>query len=104
MNIADLFGSWFKSVPSKQRSHVLLGVAAVCWALWLSRNDVVFNRSKSNSCLQVIFRGSFWIRSWSILSKEEEKEILIEGSRRLELAALEILNRTGWNGLKKIKA
>jgi hypothetical protein len=39
----------------KQRNQVLIGVAVFCWALWLS--------------------GTFWIRSWSLLSKEEERSI-----------------------------
>jgi hypothetical protein len=32
---------------------VLVGVAAFCWAVWLRRNEVVFQRSNFNSILQV---------------------------------------------------
>jgi hypothetical protein len=32
---------------------VLLGVAVFCWALWLSENDVAFQRPKPSSFLQV---------------------------------------------------
>jgi hypothetical protein len=71
---------------------VLLGVAAVCWAIWLCRNNVVFQRSKPNSCLQVIFRSAFWIRSSSILSKEEDKTNLLIGSRRLETMSSEVFD------------
>jgi hypothetical protein len=82
---------------------VLVGVAAFCWALWLSRNDVVFHKSKSITILQVMFRGTFWIRSWSILSNEEDGLVLKEGSRWLETIALEFFNKSGWNVLKRIK-
>jgi hypothetical protein len=82
---------------------VLLGVAVVCWAIWLGKNNVVFQRSKTDSCLQVIFRSVFWIRNWSILSKEEDKSSLLIGSRRLsEMAALEIFNNYGSNALRRI--
>jgi hypothetical protein len=64
---------------------------------WLSRNEVVFNRLNSKLCLHVIFRDAFWIRSWYVLSKEEEKKNLKEGSRRLETTSLEAFNKPGWN-------
>jgi hypothetical protein len=36
---------------------VLIGMTAFCWALWISRNDSVFQKSQYKSILQVIFRG-----------------------------------------------
>jgi hypothetical protein len=103
VNTANRFGSWLKSFTRKQRSQVLIGVAALCWALWLNSNEVVFQRSKSKSILQVLFRGTYWIRSWSILSKEEEVNNLKEGCRQLQTAALDFINRAGWNVLRRIK-
>jgi hypothetical protein len=101
-SINDIFGAWIKSFSVKQRKHVLLGVAAVCWAIWLSRNDSVFQRSKPCSCLLVIFKSAFWIRSWSILTKEQERRCLMVGSRCLETTALEIFNKFCWNSLRRI--
>jgi predicted secreted Zn-dependent protease len=100
---ANLFGPWLARFPHKQKALVLIGIAAFCWALWLSRNDMVFQKSKSKSFLQVVFRGTYWIRSWSILSKEEGQEKLKIGCRWLETIALEIFNRSGWNMLKRIQ-
>jgi hypothetical protein len=51
-------------------------MTALCWALWISMNDLVFHKSQYKSILQVIFRGKFWIRSWSVLSKEDGRTIL----------------------------
>jgi hypothetical protein len=65
-NTANLFGPWLRSFSHKQRDLVIVGVAAFCWVLWLSRNDVIFQKSKSKSILQAMFRGTLWIRSWSI--------------------------------------
>jgi hypothetical protein len=91
-----------QSFSAKQRKHVLIGIAAICWAIWLSRNNSIFQRSKPCSCMQVIFKSAFWIRSWSILTKEEEQRCLLFGSRCLETMALEIFNKFGWNSLRRI--
>jgi hypothetical protein len=99
----NLLGPWLASFPHKQRTLVLVGIAAFCWALWLCRNDVVFQKSKSKSFLQVMFRGTYWIRSWSILSKEEGKKNLREGCRWLEIVAMELFKRSGWNTVKRIQ-
>jgi hypothetical protein len=99
----NLFGTWLRGFEKKQRNMVLLGVAAFRWALWLSRNEVVFQRSKPLSFLQVMFKGIYWIRSWSILSKEEDKLVLTVGCHQLEIAALDFFNRNGWNTLKRIQ-
>jgi hypothetical protein len=56
-NFANLVGPWLRGFSHKQKALVTVGVAAFCWALWLSRNDVVFQKSKSKSILQVMFRG-----------------------------------------------
>jgi hypothetical protein len=36
---------------------VLIDLAAVCWALWISRNDLVFQKSQCKSILQVFLGG-----------------------------------------------
>jgi hypothetical protein len=65
--------------------------------MWKYRNDIVFKKSKFNSILQVIFRGAYWLRFWAQLQhKEQAKDTLITMSRKLEVVALQIINR-GWN-------
>jgi hypothetical protein len=48
-NTANLFGPWLRSFSRKQRALVLIGVAVFCWALWLGRNEMVFQKSKFKS-------------------------------------------------------
>jgi hypothetical protein len=102
-NTANLFGPWLRSFSQKQRALALIGVTAFCWAFWFSRNEVVFQKSKSKSFLQVMFRGTFWIRGWSILSREEGINTLKEGCHWLETIALEFFKGSGWNVLKRIQ-
>ena len=50
-----------RSIGHKIRDLIWVGVAAVCWAIWRCRNDIIFNKCKVNSILQVI-RGMYWLR------------------------------------------
>jgi len=52
--------------------------------------------------LQVIFRGTFWARKWSQLSKEEEKNFIIKNCSILEKAIMELFAKTGWNFRRRI--
>jgi hypothetical protein len=52
--------------------------------------------------LQVIFRGAFWIRSWSILTKEEKRSYLLLGSLFSEMTTLEIFSKFGWNMSRRL--
>jgi hypothetical protein len=49
-----------------------------------------------------MFRRTHWIRSWAILSKEEGRIILREGCRWVEIVAMEIFHKSGWNALGRI--
>jgi hypothetical protein len=102
-SVEHLFGPWINSFPPKLRKQIMIGVAAMCWALWLCRNDVVFQRSKPNYCLQVIFRGTYWIRSWALLSKEKEKDELKGGCRRLEIVCMDFFAKSGWNVMRRLQ-
>jgi hypothetical protein len=51
---------------------------------------------KTNSIMQVIFRGAYWLRSLAQLQRDEQaKDALTLMSKKLKIIALEISNR-GW--------
>jgi hypothetical protein len=52
MRNLKLPGAMYPTVPGML---VLVGVAAFCWAIWISRNDIVFHKSHYLSILQVMF-------------------------------------------------
>jgi hypothetical protein len=103
VSFAHLLGSWVRSFPAKIRNQCLVGLAALLWALWLNRNEAVFQNSFANSFVQVIFRGTYWTRCWSLLSKEEEKVTLKEKCRRLEVTSMEIFRNFGWNSKLRLQ-
>jgi hypothetical protein len=87
-----MFSSWLKSFHSSVRKKMLIGVAAVCWSLWFTRNDVVFQRTNPKSFfLHVVFKA----RSWTILSKEKAKVQLRDGAHVLEVQTLSFFSKAG---------
>nr|TKV98887.1 hypothetical protein SEVIR_8G003700v2 [Setaria viridis] len=57
---------------------------------------------KATVLKQVIFRGTYWIRAWAVLSKEEEKNEMKKNCSRLEGTALEFFTKYGWNFRRRI--
>jgi hypothetical protein len=75
---------------------IWVGTNALCGDIWRCRNDVIFKKMKTNSIMQVIFRGAYWLRSLAQLQRDEQaKDALTLMSKKLKIIALEISNR-GW--------
>ena len=103
-NVTNMLGSWLRSFSVKLRKQLLVGAVALCWAIWLCRNDAIFCRSTPNSYLQVIFRGTFWARRWSLLSKKEEMNFITKNCGRMEGVMLEFFAKQGWNFRRRIES
>lgn len=100
--VSDMFGGWVQQGGSTN-SLFLLGAAGFCWALWLHRNDVVFEKSRPKSFLQVLFRGIHWIRYWAKLQQNEDQaQLITEGCRRMETLALQLFASHGWSHVARI--
>jgi RsiW-degrading membrane proteinase PrsW (M82 family) len=97
-----MFGNWLNNQHKDVKHLIWVGVAAICWAIWKCRNDIVFKKTKFNSILQVIFKGAYWLRFWAQLQREEQaKDILIAMSRKLEAIALQFANGE-WNNIYRL--
>jgi hypothetical protein len=53
-NVAHMFSSWLNGVDKTIKHQILVGVCALCWALWLSQNNIVFDKTKG-----IIFYAGF---------------------------------------------
>ena len=95
-SISYLFGNWLVGINRKLMYLLLVGASALCLAIWLSRNDVVFDKVRVSSAMQVIFKGTHWFRFWSLLQREEDRPILQDMARRLETSVMEIYANHGW--------
>jgi hypothetical protein len=68
------------------------------WSIWLCRNDAAFNFKPILSILHVIFRGTYWLRLWRLLQKQEaHKEILVL------CQALKMVVKHGWRFNARLK-
>jgi hypothetical protein len=101
-NIYNLFGNWLKDIPKKDLIQIRVGVCAVIWTMWNTRNNFIFNKPKTNSFLQVIPMVTHWIRTWSYLQQEEQWGEMDSEYNRLEMVARDLFNRCGWRLHKRI--
>jgi hypothetical protein len=63
--------------------------------IWLCQNDVIFNNKLVSTPMQVVFRGTHWIRQWSVLQKEENMIQIKWGCRALETTMMQIFSYNG---------
>uniref|UniRef100_A0A0A9C821 Uncharacterized protein n=1 Tax=Arundo donax TaxID=35708 RepID=A0A0A9C821_ARUDO len=52
--------------------------------------------------MQVLFRGTYWFRYWSLLQKEEGRPFIKDVCRRLEITVMEIFTNHGWRSSDRI--
>jgi hypothetical protein len=57
-NITNMVGNWLNGLNKKDKDHIRIGISAIYWSIWTSRNDIVFNKQKGTNFLQVILRAS----------------------------------------------
>ena len=95
-SVRHAFGNWLLGVSSKTKNLLITGVSAVCWAIWISRNDLVFHNKTMLTYLQVLFRATHWLRTWAQLHREEDGSRIKQVCQRLETAAIQIFAHHGW--------
>jgi hypothetical protein len=73
-------------VDMELKSKIWFGACTICWAIWLCRNEVIFYNALVPTPMQVIFRGTYWMRQWALLIKEDPRAQVKLGCRQLEMA------------------
>ena len=71
LNVKDCFGGWINKFNKEDKKMVMIGVSALFWAIWKSRNTIVFERKRINDPLQIIKLMVRWLLDWSILQTKE---------------------------------
>ncbi len=85
VSVSHIFDGWLLGVDKKMSKLILVGAFAICWAIWLSRNNIVFNKSPSFFYMLVIFRATYWLRFWAQLQRcEDDEEFLKVACRKLK--------------------
>jgi hypothetical protein len=82
-----------------------VGAATLYWALWTSRNDMVFDNSLMKTYMQVLYRGTYWLRLWVRLQKHEElAKQIVDACKALELVVMQVFAAHGWRFCNRITA
>jgi hypothetical protein len=53
-SVVHLFNGWVNSAGPQLRKFLLIGASALWWAMWTSKNDIVFN-SPLKTDMQILF-------------------------------------------------
>lgn len=100
--INSIFTTWLNEVDVRVSKLIRIGICALLWAIWNTRNNIIFNGKKFNNFLQVIFRTTSWIRTWSLLNHVDSRDIIAIGCNQWEMAARVIFNRFGWSASNRL--
>ena len=96
-SIDDLFNRWSKMASNDNNSLLLTAASALCWAVWITRNEVVFDKCRPKSLLQLLFKGTHWLRQWARLQRcDDRQDQLILAGQHLETSALHFFGSNGW--------
>jgi hypothetical protein len=98
-NITNIFGNWLKRISKNDLIQIRVGVCAIIWAIWNTRNDWVFNK------LNFFFLAGYpiishWIHMWSFLQQEEQREAMDSGCNCMdcmETVVRDLFNRCDWS-------
>jgi hypothetical protein len=58
-SVTHLFNEWANGLGLRVKKFFLIGASAICWALWTSRNDLVFDKCPMKTYMQVLYRGTY---------------------------------------------
>jgi hypothetical protein len=95
-NTKHVFGGWIQRMNGKDRKLLLVRMGAMFWSIWLSQNNIVFNKTLISSYMQVIFRATYWTRTWSVFQKEEHQVFLHTACRWMKTLTMDIFAKHGW--------
>jgi hypothetical protein len=95
LNIKHVFGDWVQRMKEKDKKLLFVGMGAMFWSIWLSRNDIVFNKTPISSYMQVMLRATYWTRTWAVLQKKESQRFLRTACRLIQTLTMDIFVKHG---------
>jgi len=81
----------------------LISKQMLCRTVWLTRNEVIFDKCRPKSFLHVLFRGSHWLQQWATLQQREDiRDLLTLVGSQLEMAVLQFFSSNGRLSTRRI--
>jgi hypothetical protein len=78
VNINHIIESWASNCGLVYKKLLFIGISALFWSIWLTRNEVAFNQKPIPSIVQVIFRGIHSFRFWRLLQKDDVHQQILD--------------------------
>jgi hypothetical protein len=69
----------------------MVGISAICWAIWKTRNKVTFEKHKMRNPCEIIYLASALLMYWAGLQKGQGKETIQLGASKLMEKASDLL-------------
>jgi hypothetical protein len=80
---------------------IWVGTTALYWAILRCRNDVIF-KMKTNSIMQVFFRGAYWLRSWAQFQRDEQAKDTHSAEQEIGGYCSRDISNRGWKHLYRL--
>ena len=82
------FWQWILGLLPHRNQFHMVGLAAICWAIWTSRNKSCFEQKIINSPTEILCSASFFLKYWAGLQMGQNKDELELGAAALLKTAL----------------
>ena len=76
----------YSYIPSHEKLH-MVGISAICWAIWRTRNKVTFEDHKMRTPCEIIFLASSFLMYWAGLHKDADMKTLQMGAAKMKEVA-----------------
>jgi len=84
----DQFWEWVqKYMPTGSKFH-MVGLAAICWAIWRAHNNICFEKKLIRSPTEIVCLASSFLVFWAELQNVADWAILEAGAEALKSTAL----------------
>jgi hypothetical protein len=87
----EQFWPWVAvALPGGEKFH-MLGLAAICWAIWKARNRACFEKKLIKNPIEIIFSACALMHYWAGLYPEETQRLIKEGVDLMMKTAIKLI-------------
>ncbi|KAM3254951.1 hypothetical protein ACQJBY_048402 [Aegilops geniculata] len=83
--------SWCNTFFPAGGRYYTVGLAAVCWAIWLARNRATFEKKKIKTPFEIVFSMVSFLLYWAGLQKEEGLKELRSGAEMVRASTVRLM-------------
>ena len=83
-----------KFLPGKQKFYTV-GLAAVCWAIWLARNRATFEKKQIKTPFEIVFSLCSFLLYWPGLQQGEDAKELRTGAEMIRASTMQLMKMCG---------